>query len=338
MKLRHLPMRPDDIRECVDIVAKHPVIGPRYGSALAYLPEVWLRLLQCEARVAVVVRDEENSRAGICYSGITVIVRDDFLHELKTPPHFWVGPELTRRIIGGESPLLTGKQLREGNSRGGLNLVCWEGCVRSEYERNGEVQRCVMSGFIQEHRGYLWKEVISSQSWSPDHLHFILKTGGQVWDAHAASYTPGLRNDASEIVSKPHILGITRALELNRQADWTASWVGALFDYHPPTLAFNRSEQRLLACALSGATDEHLAEALGTSLPAVKKTWVSIYRRVEGCLPELRPDALPSHRPARGRGKEKRRGLLGYLREHPEELRPVSRTFRENRRKTEFAV
>jgi hypothetical protein len=325
MKLRLRPMQPEDIRGCVDIVANHPVIGPRYGSAIAHLPEAWLRLLQSEARVAVVVYDEENSRAGICFFGITAIVRDDFLHELKTPPHFWFGPELTRRIIAGESPLLTGKQLREGNSRGGLNLVCWEGCVRSEYERNGEVQRYWMSGFIQEHRGYLWNEVISSQSWSGDHLDFVLKTGGQLWDPFAGCYTPTLRRDPNEIVSKPHIVGITRGLELERGGKWAGSWVGALFDYHPPIVGFSRSEQRLLSCALPGVTDEHLAEILEASLPAVKKMWVSIYRRVEDYLPWLIPDPLGWDPPATGRGKEKRRRLLVYLREHPEELRPVSR-------------
>ena len=49
MKLRHRPMQPGDIRECVDIVANHPVIGPRYGPAIEHLPEAWLRLLECES-------------------------------------------------------------------------------------------------------------------------------------------------------------------------------------------------------------------------------------------------------------------------------------------------
>ena len=225
----------------------------------------------------------------------------------------------------GESPLLTGKQLRDANSRGGLNLVCWEAGFRPEYEAQGEVQRFMMLAFIQMHRGYLWKEAISVQSWSGDHLDFILKTGGCLWDSHASGYTPTLREDLSEIASKPHIVGVTRDLELKRQRDWGGSWVGALFDYHPPMLGFNRSEQRLLSCALSGATDEQLAEMLGTSLPTVKKIWISVYHRVEDCLPELIPDPHPSDTPASSRGKEKRRHLLAYVREHPEELRPVSR-------------
>ena len=122
MQLRHRAMQPGDIRECVDIIANHPVIGPRYGATIEHLPEAWLRLLQCEGMAAVVVQDGEGSQAPICLSGVSVIVRDDFLLEMKTPPLFWVGPELTRRIMRGESPLLTGKQLREANSRdGGLH-------------------------------------------------------------------------------------------------------------------------------------------------------------------------------------------------------------------------
>ena len=138
-------------------------------------------------------------------------------------------------------------------------------------------------------------------------------------------YTCNLRKDPTEIVRNPHILGITRELEAKRQSRWAGSWVGALFDYHPPVLGFNRSEQRMLSCAVPGATDEQLAEALETSLSVVKKMWVSIYRRVEDYRPELVASPLPSDMPASGRGREKRRRLLAYLREHPEELRPVSR-------------
>jgi hypothetical protein len=103
MKLSHRAMQPGDIRECVDILANHPVIGPRYGPTIEQLPEVWLRLLECEAKVAVVFQAGEGSGAPIVFPGVSVMVSDDFLDELKTPPHFWSGPELTRRILRGES-------------------------------------------------------------------------------------------------------------------------------------------------------------------------------------------------------------------------------------------
>jgi hypothetical protein len=212
-----------------------------------------------------------------------------------------------------------------------LNLVCWEAGIRPEYDGHGEILRNMMSGFIQMHRGYLWKEVISSQSWSGDHLDFILKTGGCLWDPLAGGYTSTPKEELSEIASRPHVVGITRDLELKRQRNWTGSWAGALFDYHPPVLGLNRSEQRLLSCALPGSTDEQLAGILGISLPTVKKSWISIYRRVENCLPDLIPEPLRAAIPSSGRGRERRRRLLEYLREHPEELRPVLRSSREGR-------
>src|SRR4051794_32409594 len=45
MNLRHRRMQPEDIPECVDIVARHPVVGPRYGQTIELLAEAWLRTL-----------------------------------------------------------------------------------------------------------------------------------------------------------------------------------------------------------------------------------------------------------------------------------------------------
>jgi hypothetical protein len=144
LKLRHRRMQPEDIRKCVELLANHPVIGPRYGPEIEHLPEAWLRLLQSEAGITTLFHAGGGSHAPICFIGVAAMVRDDFLSEMKTPPHFWIGPELTRRIVRGESPLLTGQKLREANSRGGLNLVCWEGFVRPGYETNRELQRYTM--------------------------------------------------------------------------------------------------------------------------------------------------------------------------------------------------
>jgi hypothetical protein len=318
-------MRPEDISECVSVLAKHPVIGPRYGSEIEYLPAAWRRLLENEASATVVIHADEDSRSSLCFFGVTVFVRDDFLRDMKTPPHFWIGPELAKRMVNDQSPVLTGQELREANSRGGLNLVIWEGWVRPGYEASSELQHHMMLTFIQDHRGFLWREAISNQPDSVEQLGFFLKTGAALWDPLAGRYTSKSTEDPAEIVGKPHIIGMTRDLELTERGDWSGSWAGLLFDYHTPLLGFSRSEQRLLSCALRGTTDEYSADMLGTSLRAVKKMWVSIHRRVAGKLPELIPDPPRPEVPSSGRGKERRRLLLGYLREHPQELRPVSR-------------
>ena len=323
--MRYRPMQPNDVREAVDIIAKHPVISSRYGKAIADLPAAWLSMLSSGAGDGWVFQAEEGQRAPICMVGVSVIVNDDFVRELKTPPHFWSGPELTKRILRGDFPALSEKQLREANSRGGLNLIVWEGCAHREFESDPELYRCAMDAFVQVHRGFLWKEVINAPAESADRLRWTLKTGGLLWDAAADRYADSLNGNAEEIVSKPHVVGVRRKELLERPWFAEASWVGRLFDYHPPLLGFNRSEQRVLASALTGATDEHLSRTLETSIPAIKKTWASIYRRVADHMPELVPDAFQSDAGGAPRGREKRRELLAYLREHPEELRPVAR-------------
>jgi hypothetical protein len=134
-------------------------------------------------------------------------------------------------------------------------MVIWEGLACPGYEAHTQLQRYMMSVFIEAHQGYLWKEVIGAQSESPERLAFTLNTGGLLWDPSEGRYTSERREELSAIVSKPHTVGTTRDLELKKQGGWEGSWVGALFDYQPPVLGFNRSEQRLLSYALPGATD-----------------------------------------------------------------------------------
>src|ERR1700753_94263 len=105
-------MQPGDVHEAAEIIAQHPVIGLRYGSAIEDLATAWLRALSSEAAHGFVLHSEENDDTPIYGLNFTTIVNDDFVRELKTPPHFWVGPELTKRIVRGNSPLPTEKQLR----------------------------------------------------------------------------------------------------------------------------------------------------------------------------------------------------------------------------------
>ncbi|MDE2126871.1 MAG: response regulator transcription factor [Armatimonadetes bacterium] len=88
------------------------------------------------------------------------------------------------------------------------------------------------------------------------------------------------------------------------------------FLYTPPRFGFDRDDQALLLHARQGLSDEELAEALFISLAAVKKRWTNIYRRVSDIDNKLLP-----YQTAGVRGTEKRRRLMRYLRDHPEELR-----------------
>jgi hypothetical protein len=150
MVLRERAISPEDIPECVEILRSHPVVGPRYGKAIEDLPAALRLLLDSDAQTTSVMFSGEGTTAPICWIGISVFVTDDFLEDLKKPPHFWIGAELTRRIVRGKSPLLAGKELRQANSQGGLNLLCWEGTTRCGSELNGEWLRFMMSTFIEK--------------------------------------------------------------------------------------------------------------------------------------------------------------------------------------------
>ena len=321
MSLRYRQMGPADVRKCVSLIAAHPVIGPRYGKAIGDLSQAWLRLLDYEAKSTVVFEELQDSRVRIFGVGVSVFVNEDFIREVKTPPLFWIGPELARRIARGNSPLLPGRALRDANTRGGLNLLTWEGCICPEDAARPETYNKMILAFMEEHRGFLWKEVIGAQAHSAEALRSMLKSGGALFDPVKSRWVDSSQQDPQEIVAKPHLIGLDRHIALTRPG----SWVGGLFDYEPPRCGFSRGEQRLLISALGGETDEQLARALGISRNAIKKAWHSIYDRIARCLPELvhgesRLDASMSER-----GKEKKHRLLGYLREHAEELRPVSR-------------
>jgi hypothetical protein len=319
MILQHRQMRPKDVHECVEIIATHPVIGPRYGRSIEDLGPAWLQLLGRDAVRSTVIEVQEDGQVRIGFVGVSLCVDDDFIRDLKTPPIGWFGPELLKRVMRGDSLALTDKQVRECNSKNGLNLLVWEGCIRSGFETHIEIYREIIRAFLGEHQGFFWKEVIGSQMESIERFQWTLSTGGFWWDPAEGKYADAVGKDHTKIVAEPHIIGMTRALEVQRHG----SWVGDLFNYRPPRCGFSRSEQHLLLSALSGATDEELAKTLCVSLPTVKKTWLSIYGRVAARQPQL----IENHSLTESsvyRGKEKRRRLLAYLRDHLEELRPFS--------------
>lgn len=253
--------------------------------------------------------------------GVSVVLSDDFLRELKTPPFFWMGPELAKRVArGDDSALLTQRQIREANSFGGLNLAVWQGFVRAEDSNRAEFWSELMEVFLDNHRGFLFKEIVI-QGESPVHLEALGHTGGLLLgrDGRYGNFE-GI--GAEQLVREPHIVGITRDIALQQ----FGSWISSLFRYEPPRFGFTGREQRLLLSALQGGTDEELSCLLNTSLSAVKKTWRSVYDRVAARLPELIPSNSQPDGDISKRGRDKKQHLIAYLREHPEELRPVSRS------------
>jgi DNA-binding CsgD family transcriptional regulator len=316
--LRYRPLRPIDVCECVEIVRAHPTLGPQYGSGITDLQTVWLSLMGREAFRAVVFEDAEDSQIRIMGVGVSVFVSHEFLLELKTPPFFWAGPEMIKRVLRGESPLLSDKQVRRANADGGLNLVTWAGALHADYLQSVDAHTAMFAAFVGEHRGFQLKELVG-YGMSLEALEGTIRSGGLFLSPVNGRYVDSVDRPLQEILAEPHYVGLTRELAMAR----FGTWIGSLFVYQPPQFGFRASEQRQLLAALQGGTDDDLARTLGISLSAVKKTWGSIYGRVTLRSPGLIPDHVPAELNSE-RGKEKKQRLLAYLREHPEELRPAA--------------
>jgi hypothetical protein len=324
--LQYRPMQAQDVAQCVAIVAKNPYLGPRYGDAIADLEKTWLSLLGRLAFTAVIFEEPvDDGHCRLVGAGVSAFLSDSFLRDMKKPPLRWVGPEIVRRTCVGNSPLLSDKEVAEANTYGGLNLFGWHGATSVEDAKRADVLNFVFGSFIELHRGFLIKELLG-QADSPEVLQSMRNSGGYFYDPQAAAFVPSIPGTPDEIAMRPHLMGSTRELAL------AGTWLSgsAMFAYQTPRFFFTRSEQRLLQAAMQGHTDLELSEQLGISASSVRRCWLSIYDRVADRAPEtlgLRASGeYENGNPVRGKGKKNR--LLAYLREHPEELRPLSRKLR----------
>jgi hypothetical protein len=317
MRLRRRPMLPRDAQPCAELIASQPLESERYGQLAEQLPSAWKQCLRCGSLITVVLEDMESGKPSLQGFGVSVFVTDEFTYSCKMPAMRWIGPELVRCLMRGESPVLGPKEIRDANSSDGLNLASWASilCPQNESDRT-QVQVELMTAFMQEHSGFNLKEIIGQQN-ERIMMEVVSNSGGLFWDCAQERYVEVRKFDVEEVLQLPFILGATP--ETARQH---LSWTTTLFQYSQPRMYPKPAEQKLLSAALRGLKDEELSCELGVSLSFIKKTWSSVYNRAAEKLPELNLEIAAGSVPQRG--KEKKQRVLSYLREHPEELRPIS--------------
>jgi len=310
--------RPDDIATCVQFIADHPILGPRYGAAIEHLGTVWRRFLGSDALFSIVSEETPQESARTICSHIASFVSDDFATELVTPPFKWIGPELVNRCVHGPDPVLTDAQVRHANSTRGLNLLIWPTGQRPGFENLQELFEGSQVVFFDAYRGFNIKR-LQAQATLPIEMEMAVNSGGWCLQDTPSLRISSVQEPPESLFLQPHMLEVTK----ETAAKQPGSWANLFFAYRKPVIGFTRSEQRLLSSALQGGTDGELSDRLGVSLSAVKKMWASIYLRVQSAKPlDARIELDES---ANGdRGKEKKQKLLVFLREHPEELRPYS--------------
>ncbi len=310
--------RPDDIATCVQFIAEHPVLGPRYGAAIDQLGKVWRRFLGSDALFSIVSEETGPGSARTICSHTASFVSDDFATGLVTPPFKWIGPELVNRSVRGLDAVLTDSQVRHANSTHGLNLLVWPTAQRPGFQNLQELFRGSQAVFFDAYRGFNIKR-LQTQATHPIEMEMAVNSGGWCLQNTPSEGFSSVQEPPKSVFLQPHMLEVTKETADSQPG----SWVHLFFTHRKPVVGFTRSEQRLLSAALQGGTDGELSDLLGVSLSAVKKMWASIYLRVQSCKAfdvgiEL-DESIDGDR-----GKEKKQKLLVFLREHPEELRPYS--------------
>jgi DNA-binding CsgD family transcriptional regulator len=276
------------------------------------LVPLWRALLRTRSCSTVAIDDRRLPvRERLVGFGMSVFVTDDFARRARSGL-----PLLSREFLAqwesGDRPYLSGKEVAVAHSGEGVNLLIlhygWSKAVTPE--DLPKIQLLQTERFVHEHAGYRIKEYLH-EAFGPALKDFLLASGTLLrHDYREKKWRPLLAGVAKD--DWPYLAGF-RAEERLRVGTFVSMVVAKGV---APRFRFSPGEQDLLARALEGRSDEELADVLGLSPWTVKKRWQAIYVKVAAADAEL---LAPGHGE---RGRQRRRFLLAYLREHPEELRP----------------
>ncbi|HVM32174.1 MAG TPA: hypothetical protein VMU88_03505 [bacterium] len=303
-----------DLEGLFPILREKFILKPADRSGFLSL---WRELLEKNACISVAVEDRRLAPGKrLVGFGMSVFVTDAFARRVNDE-----GPFLSRLFLrewaGGNRPYLLKPEVAAANAGEGLNLMVLHYGWREEALAPADLAAVRLKqteSFLQQHAGYKVKEYLQ-EVFGEELRDFVLTAGSLLrQDYQEARWKKPLRG-----VSKgdwPYLTGF-RAEEILARAGTTASMLQARAQ--PPRFALAPSEQDMLSKALQGETDEKLSRSLKVSPWTIKKRWQSVYLKVR----KADPDLLENNGPEK-KNEQRRRYLLDYLRQHPEELRPRS--------------
>jgi len=275
----------------------------------------WIQLIEAGAITGDVLEDlDRPPQSRIVGVGAGAFVTDDFVREAESTMPPFMRAQLIERVLTGRSPVLTGRDVRSCKSP--LNLVILTGTMEKPDLTSRELREVRNRGIeagLARFRSYPLKSWLS-EFYDPEQRAMFEASGLTVrrdYSEYFALHPPPAG------LPKPFLVGVNREEVASRDG----TIFSILFEHAPKRLCFSPAEQSLLRDALRGDTDEECAIHLDVSLSAVKKRWSGIYDRVAAADPNLLPDGS-SESGDRLRSREKRRHLLNYLREHPQEIQP----------------
>ena len=314
MHVTYRPGTAEDVEGCFRLLP--PGFACEAGLR-ARLPEMWHEWLRGGRLQMTALEDNERLPGQrLVAFGSSVFITDDFAEELRAgrlPPS--PAAHVARREIEGRSPILDTGTVRRANSGVGLNVLVmhigWDEKALTPDEIRW-VKSKLIEAFFFTHGGYQIKELLQ-EVYSEEEMRRGLAAGTLLRTDYARFFDNGRLPPPL----RPYLIGTTRAEAQD------GSTIAPAFFYTPPRFFFKPWEQDLLCHVLLGRSDAEVAARLHISPSTVQKRWYAIHERAAAAAPELFHRDAPTGQTPQTRGAEKRRHLLGYLRHHPEDLRPI---------------
>ena len=297
------PMRHADLAQCAGLLPGWLEMEPQVRSAL---PVIWTRLLGQPGFSADVIDDVSRPPGHrLVGLGVTVALDERWQTRMRNAPPAHAGAHWYREFLQGVTAPLDDRSLGRANAAGEVSmLVLHYGQIAIDAE-HPEVQQVLLKAinlFRVAHGGFQLREV-----WQE-----AMGEGGDYL------LGMGFRRQLTRPEGLPDLYGLTRE---EAATMFPGTPVRDVFQFVPPVLRFSGAERRVLRLAVAGFQDEEIADELGVTGHTLKKVWRAVFVRAGEQLPGIFSD--PAHAAGDGtRGPEKRRHLLQFLREHPQELRP----------------
>lgn len=310
MLLSHRPATP------ADFAAASASLAPWYGLPAEDLAQAWPALLDREGVWSLVIEDVTGIPKPLSLS-LTVFISDRLADRIEAGRCPRYGNEIISRFLSRNDEPLSIERIRVAHHGAGLNLASLHTVgldVELGHSSAGVVSELRARVCFEALRGYNIKrclrEVYSNQA-----LSSFLAGGWRLRDDYNRFFGEPTEGPT---LQRPYLIGLTR--QESEGTDSGGARMAAMFHRYPIRLSLRRVHRELLSAALEGLTDAELSSRLSLSPSAIKKRWASVYERVEGLIPGLPP---ANDRTDKTRGAERRRHVLNYLRDHPEEFRPL---------------
>ncbi|SRR5579871_140040 len=309
------PTRVPDLEKCYSLLRAPYAANPANRKGLLAF---WRQLMESGSAATGVIEDKALGKRLVGF-GMSFFASKSFARECLTAP-----PYLPLRAAGwrrGVRPFLNREEIAKANA--GEGLVCVPLNFGMDVTSYGppdlvKLQEAVLQMFFKVHGGFKITE-------------FIEEVYGAFYRDNFQAMGLEVLRDFGEYESPPELGPVAEAdrpclmgAKPENPLVWKGSQVAVFFArYTPPHFYFRPGQQAVLEDALEGATDEEIAASRRLSIWSVKKRWKTIYEKVSTVDPELL--GSNHHGLSEDRGaKQKRRHLLNYLKDHPEELRPLA--------------